>query len=137
MNTHRLTSSLYGIFRTEWSRRRRTASQKARICDKCGYVGMTRMEDHWHCPKCGGQAERKTIEDVKLELIQQKAEAAQKSTRHRRNMRGEVRQSLGDERKLNDIIARYGYNPNVIYVWRRIYGDYWKEQRERRAKCHF
>ena len=95
-----------------------------RSCKSCGYV--YRKSVSRSCPSCGGGEQRKTVEDIKIELIERKEEEKKEKSTARRRCNREVRASRGDRKKLHEIRAKYGYKPGIITVWERIYEDHWK-----------
>ena len=110
--------------------------KKNRTCDACGYSTMILDKDkEWVCPQCNSRVERKTIEDVKMELAEVKAAEEERKKLQSRNMRMEVRKSGGDEQALHEIAVKYGCNPYVVNHWKRVYKDHWLNQ-ERMASMY-
>ena len=95
-----------------------------RSCKACGFVYRKAISAV--CPKCGGGEQRKTVEDIKIELVERKENIKKEKSVARRKCNREVRASRGDKQKLHEIRKKYGYKPGIITVWERIYEDHWK-----------
>ena len=107
------------------------SEKKSKICDSCGHVLVTMETDNgYECIVCGNTTPKKTVEDLKIELVEAKAaEKARKSEAYR-SMNSEVYHSGGDLDKLRDIARRYGKNPFIVNRWKeiKIYKMAWEKQ---------
>ena len=93
-----------------------------KTCSECGFLYPRELSA---CPECGSTKPRKTAEDIKIELEALKAQKKEQNAMQRRARNREIFQTGGDEQKLRDLIAEYGYKPDVIHVWYKVYGESW------------
>jgi len=101
-----------------------------RNCKKCGFRYEIKKRE---CPKCGHSVTRQDrwqeVSEIQLEKRKSaKPKPTAKQTRRELNI--EVRDTLGDEELLREIVRRNGYKPGVINHWRRFWGPIWERMRE-------
>ena len=89
-----------------------------------------------NCPQCGeGVAARPPVE---LDMDLKKSEGGKKNrnggTGQRRRIREAVLESGGDLNKMAEWAISQGYDRNVIYIWRDLYGDAVDQQRVRQEQ---
>jgi len=109
--------------------KRKEGEKKTRkTCEECGVIYAAKYS---RCPDCGGVKEKKSIEDVKIEMAERKAEENKLRQNRRKKMNQEVFWSRGDETKLEEIQQRYQMSKHIIKHWNRIYKNHWEKLRER------
>ncbi len=110
----------------------------AKICKSCGFSPMKyTRENGWACPKCGNKKMRMKFKDIKMALKEiKKLKDRQESIRYSdeclNNMKREVRDSMGIPAVLEKIVMKYGVKSDIKWVWKQVYGDYWKRQKNLR-----
>lgn len=111
-----------GVARTSASK-----SDGRRTCKCCHFRYPIK---HDACPKCGHEhVGREVFEDDNVEITKRKSTKKRVKKTQGTSMRDvnrAVRDSLGDEKVLKEIIRKHGYKPTIIYVWQRIWKDYWE-----------